>query len=319
MEQNNTQPFNREPTYHKVATDLIFASGQYATLAGANNLLQHAADRKVASGILLAGGHQLVPGFSSNGFGAFGVNSAYDWGYKKIAPKIGLGATLTEEGLSVKGLNFKYYTNRAAHEAGNGILGGLNVTTQKAFEGTALSEKASIKKAAQAQAKEYASKIAKESIKEGSVTEFYIAKKTVQNAEFERLEKLALKKAASKTTTEVAEKLAAKSLAKSVLIKAPAKLVGWGIEASLSGPAILLDLGEMALNIRASLLAGKNVQKISDFYNQKQMYYNNPNNSVIYQRGSNIASQNNTELDYLLSIPNSARNSSNTYLDSRKK
>lgn len=132
---------SHEVGYVNTVEDYLYSLGAFSTIYGASNTLQHLGDASVRSGILAAGGHQLIPGGKSNFvFGLFGGNNLFEKGFNKTLGKTALGKSLASPGgVNAGFLNFSYYSNKAYVAAGGmvnkqALLPGINVTLKSSMQ-----------------------------------------------------------------------------------------------------------------------------------------------------------------------------------------
>ena len=126
-----------EVEYTNTVEDYLYSLGAFAGVYAGANTLQNLGNASVRPGWLLAGGHQVVPGFKSNFVvGAFGGNNLFERGFNKTLGKTALGKGLASaEGLNFSFMNFSYHSNEAYKAAGGmsnkqALLPGVNVTTK---------------------------------------------------------------------------------------------------------------------------------------------------------------------------------------------
>ena len=126
-----------EVEYTNTVEDYLYSLGAFAGIYAGANTLQNLGSASVRPGWLLAGGHQVVPGFKSNFVvGAFGGNNLFERGFNKTLGKTALGKGLASaEGLNFSFMNFSYHSNEAYKAAGGmsnkqALLPGVNVTTK---------------------------------------------------------------------------------------------------------------------------------------------------------------------------------------------
>ena len=126
-----------EVEYTNTVEDYLYSLGAFAGVYAGANTLQNLGSASVRPGWLLAGGHQVVPGFKSNFIvGAFGGNNLFERGFNKTLGKTALGKGLASaEGLNFSFMNFSYHSNEAYKAAGGmsnkqALLPGVNVTTK---------------------------------------------------------------------------------------------------------------------------------------------------------------------------------------------
>lgn len=126
-----------EVEYTNTVEDYLYSLGAFAGVYAGANTLQNLGSASVRPGWLLAGGHQVVPGFKSNFVvGAFGGNNLFERGFNKTLGKTALGKGLASaEGLNFSFMNFSYYSNETYKAAGGmsnkqALLPGVNVTTK---------------------------------------------------------------------------------------------------------------------------------------------------------------------------------------------
>lgn len=126
-----------EVEYTNTLEDYLYSLGAFAGVYAGANTLQNLGSASVRPGWLLAGGHQVVPGFKSNFIvGAFGGNNLFERGFNKTLGKTALGKGLASaEGLNFSFMNFSYHSNKAYKAAGGmsnkqALLPGVNVTTK---------------------------------------------------------------------------------------------------------------------------------------------------------------------------------------------
>ncbi len=128
---------SHEVEYTNTVEDYLYSLGAFAGVYAGANTLQNLGSASVRPGWLLAGGHQVVPGFKSNFIvGAFGGNNLVERGFNKTLGKTALGKGLASaEGLNFSFMNFSYHSNEAYKAAGGmsnkqALLPGVNVTTK---------------------------------------------------------------------------------------------------------------------------------------------------------------------------------------------
>ena len=128
---------SHEVDYTNTVEDYLYSLGAFAGVYAGANTLQNLGSASVRPGWLLAGGHQVVPGFKSNFVvGAFGGNNLVERGFNKTLGKTALGKGLASaEGLNFSFMNFSYHSNEAYKAAGGmsnkqALLPGVNVTTK---------------------------------------------------------------------------------------------------------------------------------------------------------------------------------------------
>ena len=128
---------SHEVEYTNTLEDYLYSLGAFAGVYAGANTLQNLGSASVRPGWLLAGGHQVVPGFKSNFVvGAFGGNNLFERGFNKTLGKTALGKGLASaEGLNFSFMNFSYHSNEAYKAAGGmsnkqALLPGVNVTTK---------------------------------------------------------------------------------------------------------------------------------------------------------------------------------------------
>ena len=128
---------SHEVEYTNTVEDYLYSLGAFAGVYAGANTLQNLGSASVRPGWLLAGGHQVVPGFKSNFVvGAFGGNNLVERGFNKTLGKTALGKGLASaEGLNFSFMNFSYHSNEAYKAAGGmsnkqALLPGVNVTTK---------------------------------------------------------------------------------------------------------------------------------------------------------------------------------------------
>lgn len=126
-----------EVEYTNTVEDYLYSLGAFAGVYAGANTLQNLGSASVRPGWLLAGGHQVVPGFKSNFIvGAFGGNNLFERGFNKTLGKTALGKGLASaEGLNFSFMNFSYHSNETYKAAGGmsnkqALLPGVNVTTK---------------------------------------------------------------------------------------------------------------------------------------------------------------------------------------------
>ena len=126
-----------EVEYTNTLEDYLYSLGAFAGVYAGANTLQNLGSASVRPGWLLAGGHQVVPGFKSNFVvGAFGGNNLFERGFNKTLGKTALGKGLASaEGLNFSFMNFSYHSNETYKAAGGmsnkqALLPGVNVTTK---------------------------------------------------------------------------------------------------------------------------------------------------------------------------------------------
>ena len=126
-----------EVEYTNTLEDYLYSLGAFSGVYAGANTLQNLGSASVRPGWLLAGGHQVVPGFKSNFVvGAFGGNNLFEIGFNKTLGKTALGKGLASaEGLNFSFMNFSYHSNKAYQAAGGmsnkqALLPGVNITTK---------------------------------------------------------------------------------------------------------------------------------------------------------------------------------------------